>query len=218
MLALIFTLAANTAAPAVPADGTYTYVSSMNGVAIGKTAITVKHDASGITLSEQGGGSFNGQQGTVKDTLMLDPQALSPTGYTLSAVVDGRPVNAAVTFKGTEASQTGDLAQKTYDLVQDTKHFVVLGMGPFSGWFALPSEMQAWNAAPAMAIVPEMGSGVTISPDASAKSDRPNGVPSTDTAISVSTPVSFTLWFDPNTMLVDRLDFPTQGVTVARQP
>ena len=217
MLALILTLAVNAPAPPVPADGTYTYVSSMNGTAIGKTAITVKHAAAGLVLTEQGGGTFNGQQGTVNDTLTLDPAQLAPTGYTLSANVDGRALNMALTFKGADAYQTGDVTQKTYDLV-DAKHFVVLDMGPFSGWFALPAQMQAWNDAPAVAIVPAMGSGITIAPAASNPGARPKTVPPADQAIAITTPMPFTLWYDPKTMLVDQLDFPTQGVTVTRQP
>ena len=217
MLSLILTLAAASAAPALPGDGTYTYVSSMNGATIGKTAITVKHDPDGIVLNEQGGGSFNGRQGTVTDTLTLDPQ-LDPKGFVLNANVDGRAVNTRISFSGTGASQTGDLAEKTYGLAAGAKHFVVLDMGPFSGWFALPAQMQAWSGTPACAIVPEMGYNVTIAPDASAKSERPPTVPPGDSAINVSSPMPFTLWFQPSTMLVDRVDFPTQGVSVVRQP
>lgn len=210
-----------TAAPAPPfspADGSYTYVSSMNGTDIGKTVITVKHGAAGIILSEQGGGTFNGTQGTLKDTLTLDTSQLAPTGYSVSANVDGRPMAMGLTFKGNDAFETGDVTQKTYDLAQNATHFVVLDMGPFSGWFALPAQMQAWNNAPAVAIVPAMGSGITIAPDTAVKATRPKTVPSSDASISVSAPMPFTLWYDPKSLLVDRLDFPTQGVSVTRVP
>ena len=217
MLALMLALAAGTgAAPVAPVDGSYTYVSSMNGTAIGKTVVTVKHTGGGIVLTEQGGGTFNGQQGTVSDTLTLDPQALAPTNYSLRATVDGRPVTMGLAFNGTSAVQSGEGAPKTYDLSQGAAHFVVLDIGPFSGWFALPAQMRAWNDSPAFAIVPELGYGVPIAPSAAAKTAPPAGVPSTDVAISVTTPMPFTLWFDPAALLVDRLDFPTQGVTVSR--
>jgi hypothetical protein len=153
----------------------------------------------------------------VNDTLTLDAGQLAPTGYTMNAVVDGRALKMTLSFNGQDAHQTGDLADKTYDLAADTKHFVVLDMGPFSGWFALPAQMQAWNDAPAVAIVPAMASGIPISPDSAAKTARPQSVPASDSAISVVTPMPFTLWFDPKTLLVDRLDFPTQGVSVVRQ-
>ena len=218
MLPLIFTLALNAPVPSAPADGTYTYVSSMNGAPIGKTAITVKHDGGGIVLSEQGAGNYNGQQGTVKDTLTLDSALLVPTAYNATADLNGRPVNMALSFKDGDAYETGDVTQKTYDLAQDAKHFVVLDLGPFSGWFALPAQMQAWNNAPAVAIVPAVGSGITIAPDATVKPDRPKNVPSNDAAINVTSPMPFTVWYDPATMLVDVLAFPTQGVTVTRQP
>jgi len=218
MLPLIFMLATIAPpTPAAPADGTYTYVSSLNGAPIGKTAITVRRDAAGIVLSEQGSGTFNGQQGVVKDTLTLETSQLSPTAYNVAANVDGRPVSMGLSFKGADAYQTGDL-QKTYDLVENAKHFVVLDFGPFSGWFALPSQMQAWNGAPAVAIVPAMQYGITIAPDAALPADHPKTVPSADTALNVTSPMPFTLWYDPKTMVVDLLAFPTQGITVTRQP
>ncbi len=219
MHALILALTAATqGAPATPADGTYTYVSAMNGTALGKTVITVKHDAKSVVLSEQGGGTYNGQQGTVSDTLTLDPAQLSPVAYTANADLQGRPVNMALNFNGNTVTQTGDVVQRSYDLAQEAKHFVVLDMGPFSGWFALPAQMRAWNQTPATAIVPAMGSGITIAPDASAASPaRPKTVPAGDASLSVSQPMPFTLWYDPKTMLVDLLEFPTQGVTVTRQ-
>ncbi|HZT11439.1 MAG TPA: hypothetical protein VFA29_01415 [Candidatus Baltobacteraceae bacterium] len=220
MLSLILAAAAAAApaAPALPADGSYTYVSSMNGAAVGKTVVTIKRTAGGVVLSEQGGGTYNGQQGTLADTLTLDPSMLAPTNYSLRAVVDGRPVNAALAFKGASAVQSGDMLQKTYDLTPGAAHFVVLDVGPFSGWFALPAQLHAWNGAPALAIVPEFGSGVPIAPDTSSKAAPPAGVPAADASISVTTPMPFTLWYDPAAMLVDRLDFPTQGITINRTP
>lgn len=216
MLALILAAAA-AAAPATPADGSYTYVSTMNGATVAKSVVTVKHAANGVVLTEQGNGTFNGQDGSENGTLTLDPQTLSPTAYSVTANVGGRPMNMAVHFNGSNASQTGDVAQQSYALSPSQSHFVVLDIGPFSGWFALPSQMQAWNDAPACAIVPAMGQNISIAPSATAPAVRPAGVPASDQAMSVTAPMPFTLWFDPKTMLVDRLDFPTQGVTVTRQ-
>lgn len=220
MHAVVLALAAATAtAPAVtPADGTYTYVSSMNGAQLGKTVITVKHGTTGVVLSEQGGGTYNGQQGTVTDTLTLDPAQLTPLSYTANAKVQGQSEDMSLSFNGATATQTGNVVQRSYDLAQEAKHFVVLDLGPFSGWFALPAQMQLWNQSPATAIVPAMGSGITIAPSASsAAAARPKSIPATDVALTVAQPMPFTLWYDPKTLLVDLLDFPTQGVTVTRQ-
>jgi hypothetical protein len=215
MLPLIFTLAAITA-PATPADGTYTYVSSVNGVAVGKTSITVTHAQNGITLAEKAAGSYNGESGTIQDTLSLD-NTLAPSSYNASANFGDRPMKAAVTFSGTSATQTGDIGTKTYDLVADAKHFVVLDIGPFSGWFALPAQMTAWNDAPALAISPAFGHGFPLVAGTQTPPARPKTVPASDASIAVAQPVAFTVWYDPKTLLVDEVEIPTQGVVVTRQ-
>lgn len=214
MLSLIFTIAA-LIAPATPADGTYNYVSSVNGAPVGKTSITVTHAPNGLVLAEKASGSFNGESGTIQDTLDLD-STLAPSSYNASAVFGDRPMKAALTFNGTSATQTGDIGTKTYDLVADAKHFVVLDIGPFSGWFALPAQMVAWNNAPAMAIAPAFGHGFPLVATNQTPS-RPKNIPATDVSIAVNQPVAFTVWYDPKTLLVDQVEIPTQGVIVTRQ-
>jgi hypothetical protein len=215
MLSLI--LAAAIATPA-PADGTYTYVMMLNGAQVLKSALTVKHDLTGnLVLSESGTGTMNGRSGSISDTLTLDP-ALAPLGYSAQAsIADSRSMQSSLAFKDGEATQSGDVT-KQYDLVADAKHFVVLDFGPFSGYFALPAQMQAWNYTPVIAIVPMYAQGVPITVDKTIAPDRPKTVPAADAQISVKTPVPFTVWYDPKTLVVDEMDVPTEGVSVTREP
>ena len=217
MLPLIFTLALITPPPAPP-DGTYTYVSAMNGTTIGKTAITVTHDAAGsVLLSENGSGNMNGQSGSIQDTLTLD-SALAPSAYSaLASLGDSKSMKSMLSFKGSEATQSGDVNKK-YDLVADAKHFVLMDFGPFTGFFAIPAQMQAWNSPPVIAIVPMYGQGFPLTVDAALKPNRPASVPAADQAISFNSMVQITLWYDPKTLVVDEVDVPSQGVTVKRSP
>jgi len=214
MLSLILAAALSASAPS---DGTYTYVASMNGTQVEKTTVTVKHDPSGkIVLSESASGNFNGRSGSISDALTLD-DSLAPVEYSaLASIADSRSMKAALAFTGAQAIQSGDVS-KTYDLVADAKHFIVLDFGPFSGYFVLPAQMQAWKDAPAIAIVPMYGQGVPIVVDKTVVAQRPKSVPATDAHLSVSTPVAFTIWYDPKTLLVDELDVPSQDVSVTRQ-
>lgn len=216
MLPLIFTLAALTS-PATPADGTYTYVSTMNGTAVGKTSITVSHAPAGLVIVEKGGGSFNGQSAAFQDTLDLD-NTLAPSAYNSSASYGDRAMKGSLTFNGATATEQGESGTQTYDLAADAKHFVVLDLGPFSGWFALPAQMTAWNYAPVIAIAPVMGHGFPLAPASVSGAQRPKGVPAGDVSMGVKAPVEFTVWYDPKTLLVDRLDIPMQGVAVTRTP
>lgn len=215
MFSLILAAVMNTPAPA---DGTYTYVTSMNGAQIATTAVTVKRDPAGnVILSESGSGNLNGRSGSIDDTLTLDA-ALEPVGYdALASIADSRGMKSVLAFNGAQATQTGDVT-KTYDLAAGTKHFVILDFGPFSGYFALPAQMRAWKDAPAVAIVPIYAQGVPISVDKSLVPERPKSVPASDAQISVKTPVQFTVWYDPTTLLVDQVDVPDDGIVVKRKP
>jgi hypothetical protein len=203
---------------AAPADGTYSYVTTLNGAQIEKTAVTVKRDASGnLVLSESASGNMNGRSGSITDTLTLD-QSLAPVGYSaLASIADSRSMQSALAFAGTQAKQSGDVT-KTYDLAADAKHFVVLDFGPFTGYFVLPAQMQAWNDPPVMAIMPIYAQGMPIAVDKTLTPGRPKTVPQTDEQITVKSPVQFTVWYDPKTLVVDELDVPAEGLTVARQP
>jgi hypothetical protein len=223
MFPLILTLALATPAaspvaapPLAPPDGTYTYVLAMNGTAIGKNAITVKRDPSGsLVLTESGSGNMNGQNGTIADTLTLAPD-LAPSQYSsLASIADSKSMKSVVSFKGGEATQSGDV-NKRYDLVADAKHFVLMDFGPFTGFFALPAQMEAWNRPPVLAIVPMYGQGFPLTVDAALKPVRPATVPASDEAMSFNSMVQITLWYDPKTLVVDEVDVPTQGVTVKR--
>lgn len=215
MLSLI--LAAAIATPG-PAEGTYTYVMSLNGSQVLESAVTVKRDVTGnLVLSESGSGSMNGRRGSINDTLILDP-GLAPVGYSsLASLADSRSMQSSLAFKDDVATQSGDV-NKTYDLVADAKHFVVLDFGPFSGYFALPAQMQAWNDAPVIAIVPMYAQGLPLAIDKSIDPNRPKSVPATDEEISVKSPVLFTVWYDPKTLVVDEMDVPSEGVSVTRLP
>lgn len=215
MLSLILAVAMATPAPA---DGTYTYVTVLNGAQVLKSAVTVKHDAAGnVVLSESGAGNLNGRSGAINDTLTLDP-LLAPVGYSAQAsLADSRSMQSSVAFKDGEATQTGDVT-KTYALAADAKHFVVLDFGPLSGYVALPAQMQAWNDSPVIAIVPMYAQGVPIIVDKTLAPDRPKTVPASDAEISVKSPVQFTVWYDPKTLIVDEMEAPTEGLSVTRQP
>lgn len=216
MLPLILAAALSAPSPA-PVDGTYTYVMTMNGSQIGTSAVTVTHDPAGnVVLRESATGNMNGRSGAINDTLTLAP-TLSPLHYLANAsIADSRNMKTTLSFKGDEAFQGGDVT-KTYDLVASAKHFVVLDFGPFTGYFAFPAQMQAWNDQPVLAIVPMYAQGMPISVDQSLTVERPQTVPASDTHVSVASPVQFTMWYDPKTLVVDELDVPAEGVQIVRK-
>lgn len=202
------------AAISAPASGTYSYVSTMNGSEIGRTKITLAQTAQGLTLTENGAGNMNGQSGTVSDTLTLD-SALRPLTYSSDAsVADSRNMRATITFDGTTAKQTGDV-EKNYSLIGSAKHFVLLDIGPFSGFFMMPAQIHAWNDQPVTAIVPNFAHSTVLAPESS-KPARPSDVPAADAAYAFNSMVAIAIWYNPRTMIVDQVDVPADGLIVKR--
>lgn len=218
MLPFVSTFVLGAAIAAAPAQGTYTYAASLAGAAMEKTTITVAQDASGVRLSESAAGRISGDEQSGQTVLTLD-QSLAPVSYTATYNAMGKTLHSALAFSGQTASQTGDLNARpaTFTLPAGANHFVVLDGTMFSGFFALPSQLHAWGSAAVVALAPMFGRSYPIAVDPSVKPERPATVPATDVALSASSPIGFTLWYDPATFIVDELDVPTQEATVIRQ-
>ncbi len=200
---------------AAPSDGTYSFASTMNGLEIGRTSIVVKHTNDGIVLTEKGAGSMNGESGSIDDTLTLN-NALAPVSYQADAsIADSRHMRSTISFDGATAKQTGDVTH-TYPLIGNAKHFAIMDVGPFSGFFMIPAQLQAWGGEPVTAIVPNFAHSVALSAYTALKPDRPAGVPANDISVSFSSMVAITLWYNPHTLVIDRVDIPAQGLIVRR--
>ncbi len=124
-------------------------------------------------------------------------------------------MKATLTFDGAQARQTGDVV-KTYSLAGSARHFVLMDIGPFSGFFMLPAQVRAWDRAPVVAIVPNFAQSLALSPDPGLQPPRPAGVPAADAQISFNSTVEVTFWYNPRTMVVDEVDVPAQGLVVRR--
>jgi len=214
MLALVFVLAA-AAAPPAPADGVYTYTVNVGGAQAGKTTIRLTHAPAGIQLTESASANFNGADFAANATMRLDAN-LAPTSYTAVYNAPAKTVHAALAVNGNSASETSDTGNTTFPLAANTKNYAVLDGTLFAGFFMLPAQLRAWNAQAVTAVSPMFGRAPALAIDAALKPDRPKDVPAADSAISVSDPVAFTLWYDPSTLVVDELVVPDQDATYAR--
>ena len=202
-------------ATAAPADGTYSYVSTMNGAQIARTSIVVEHQSGGVVLTESGSGTMNGQSGSVEDTLTLGGD-LAPVSYTADAsIADSKHMQSTLAFDAGTAKQTGDVSH-VYPLLGASRHFAIMDIGPFSGFFMLPAQMHAWRDPQVTAIVPNFAQSLPLAPDVALKPDRPASVPAGDVSISFSSMVELTLWYNPATYVIDRVDIPSEGLVVRR--
>ena len=203
-------------APAIPA-GTYTYSAAINGQSIGSSVITVASDGSNTVLNEKGSGVAQGQSAASNATLTLGPD-LSPMSFQASGSLGSQSMKDSATFNGTSASVTGMQGTQSFSLSGDAKHFVVVDLGSFAGFLALPAQMKAWNNASVLAIVPSYAQSLTLAPDATLQPARPVNVPASDLALAFGGRVPFTVWYNPSTYVTDEVDVTSQGLSVTRKP
>ncbi|MDP9025743.1 MAG: hypothetical protein M3N13_10265 [Candidatus Eremiobacteraeota bacterium] len=126
--ALALSVGASAAATPVIAPGTYTYVASSSGAAVGTTVVTVAADGANTVISEKGSGSAQGQSGTASDTLKLGAD-LSPLSYELSGNMGSQAVKDSATIANGTATVVGLQGAKSFSLLGSTKHFVVIDIG-----------------------------------------------------------------------------------------
>jgi len=202
--------------PPIPA-GTYTYTATMGGASVGTSTLTVKNVGATTVIDEEVKGALSGSAASASDTLILGAD-LGPLSYQMNAVEDGSPLKDSAHIANATASVTdvhGKIA--SFDLLSSTKHFVVADFGLFAGLLPLPAQMRAWDNAPFLVVVPELGRSATLVPDTSVTPQRPAGVPARDVAISFTGDAPFTIWYDPATNVPDEIDVTAQGLTVTRQ-
>ena len=199
------------------APGTYTYNATLAGATVGTSTLVVKSVGASTEIDEKVTGTISGSDASANDTLVLGAD-LGPLTYQMNATQDGSPLKDSATIVNTTASIT-DVHGKSssFDLLANTKHFVVADFGMFAGLLPLPAQMRAWDNQPVLVVVPMLGRSVPLAPDASARAQRPAGVPATDVALIFTGEAPFTIWYDPATLVPDEIDVTSQGLTVTRQ-
>lgn len=218
MLGLLLATGLVASVPATPIPpGTYTYTATMGGASVGTSTLTVKNVGETTVIDERVVGALSGNSVGANDTLILGAD-LGPLSYKMSATEDGSPLNDSAHIQNATANVIDVHGHNaSFDLLAGTKHFVVADFGLFAGLLPLPAQMRAWNNAPVLVVVPELGRSATLVPDVTATAERPAGVPATDLAIVFAGEAPFTIWYDPTTNLPDEIDVTSQGLTVTRQ-
>ncbi len=199
------------------APGTYTYNATLAGTNVGTSTLVVKSVGTSTEIDEKVTGTISGSGASASDTLVLGAD-LGPLTYQMNATEDGSPLRDSATIVNATANIT-DVHGKTasFDLLANTKHFVVADFGLFAGLLPLPAQMRAWDNAPVLVVVPMLGRSVALTPDATASAQRPASVPANDVALVFSGEAPFTIWYDPSTFVPDEIDVTSQGLTVTRQ-
>jgi hypothetical protein len=198
--------------------GTFSYAATLGGDPTGTSTLTVSRDGQATRIQEKASGTINGAR--VSATAQLTVGAdLAPQVYDGTYETNGARTVVTASLSPSAAtvisSGSGGLPA-TFSLSGDTKHFVVIEPGLVAGLFALPAEMEAWKAAPVLALAPSYGRGEDLVVDTGIKPQRPSALPAQDVAVSFGGKLPFTIWYDPATFVPDEIDVPSQSVVVTR--
>lgn len=199
-------------APAAPPDGTYKYTITQNGATIGTSTVSIKRQASSLTLHEtqtRGDWSF-----VVDET--LDANTLAPKTYVATYVKGDGSQGARAAFDGAGATVTHDgIPGSTYfRLPGGVRNGYVLESSLLTGFLMLPAQLHAARAWQFSQIIPsemeQVTNRVSLTPEAS----RPDGVPAGSSVLSLAGMVDQDLWYDSASYVVTAVNVPIQDVLI----
>lgn len=198
------------------AAGSYTYTTTYNGVNLGTSKVTVTSSPSSTQISEQTSGSYSGTSGNATATLVLGGD-LSPATYRASGTMAGSPISDSATVSGDTVQVTNARGTTaSFQLSNGAKHFIVVDLGTIAGFVPLPAQIKNWNDPSVLAVVPSFGQSLSISAQPAPTATRPTGVPGVDIALAFSGNAPFTVWYDPSTLVPDKIEIPSQNVVITR--
>ena len=210
------------AAPAAaPGDGTYSYTITRNGAKVGDSTVTVRRNATSITVHEVE--SFSAITDTVDAS--LDLTNLSPTSYSSSFPLNAEiGVTAHLSFYSGGARETvdGTTGATDFRLENGTSKLVVVDGAMMTGFLFLPAQIRAQSLSTFTALAPSAADTYKCRLEGGSNFTRPELVPAADASIVVdgssnSANVQFVEWYDPQSMTVDEVDVPTHQVTIIRK-
>ena len=196
------------AATQIP-QGTYRYVMSAGGSAIGSSTIVV----------ERGGGTVSiGESATMGGTSLISHRSLDATTFaTLAYQADARGKHLVASFEGNSATLAQGSASASITAAPGAPFFVNDNM--VAGFAQIPATLQATGAKQlTLACVCAGFVSVAANVLQGTAPTRPAGVPADDDVVTISMEgTAASLWFDPKTAVLDRLDLPSQQFTIVRE-
>lgn len=204
---------------AAPPDGTYSFSVIRAGSTVGSSTVTVKRVAPSVTVHEVE--TFGAVTETVDES--LDQSRLASTAYASTF-----PVSTDVTATARVALYNGG-ARVTLDTVPGSTDFkdesgtsslVVVDGAMVTGFLFLPAQVKAQGLSAFTILAPSQMNTLYCTVNATAAAPRP-AVPAPDLGMTIDCTAStgnteFVVWYDPQSLVVDEIDVPTQQVTIAR--
>ena len=185
-------------------DGTYRYSIEQSGAVVGNSTIVVRRSSGSLTIGESG----DKPQETVLSHRTLDPASFLTSAY--SADINGSHLDVAIA--GTNATITVGKVSRKLSATPGTAFVVSENL--IAGFAQIPATLARQKQISLACIC----GGFIAIPAIVAKSATPvpPGLPSADVAITISlASVNAVLWYDPHSLVLDRLEVPAQSFVVS---
>src|SRR5271165_1755891 len=197
--------AAATAQAALPPDGTYDY-SLRQGDSVIATSIRETQ-----TVNQTAVGTV---QLTADLTVIAD--SLTPLSFDGSTMSSGKTQEVKFAYSGGSGYfiQNGERLSVPVKMIFGTQAMIVQDQSLVLSFLTLPAVLQATKANSLTVAVPTASRifAITVDP---APQNKPSGLPAADVAVAIASPIAYSVWFDPNTGVVDEIDVPSQSLVIS---
>ena len=199
---------AGAAAAQIP-QGTYRYAMSAGGSTIGSSTIVVERSGGTVSI---------GESATMGGTSLVSHRSLDATTFaTLAYQADASGKHLVASFEGNSATLAQGTASASIAAAPGAPFFVNDNM--VAGFAQVPATLEV-TAAKQLTLACVCAGFVSVLANVlqAAAPARPAGVPADDDVVTISMEGAVaSLWFDPKTAVLDRLDLPSQQFTIVRQ-
>jgi hypothetical protein len=187
-------------------SGTYRYETSIGGHSAGSSTIVIRRSGGTLDIGESA--SLAGV------VVISDRKIVAATFANLSYVADANGQHAALTFSGNEATLSAGAVHSKIAAPADAPFVVSDNM--VAGFALIPAALQV-TGAKQLTLACVCGAFVAVPVTvASHPTAPPAGVPSGDADVTVEVEgQTATLWFNPQTEVLDHFELPAQELTIA---
>jgi len=209
--------AAAAASAALPPDGVYEYALRQGETVIATSAVTVKRSGSVTSIHEAqtvNQTAMGAVQLTADLTVLAD--SLTPLSFDGATLSSGKSQEVKFAYSSGSGYfvQNGERLSVPVKLLFGTQAMVVQDQSLVLSFLTLPAVLQTTKATSVTVAVPTAARifAITVDP---APQNKPSGLPAADVSIGIASPIAYSIWFDPNTGVIDEIDVPSQTLVIS---
>lgn len=198
-------------------DGTYEYALKQGSTTVATSTVTVKRSGSVIGIHESESvldPSLGAVQITADESVVAE--SLQPLSFASATMASGKTTDIRVALSGNSGVfvHNGQRLSVPVRMLPGTQAMLVQDQTLVLSFLCVPGLVQSVKANGITQIAPTAGAIHIMLVDP-APQTKPSGVPAADAGVGIASPVSFSVWFDPRTGIVDEVDVPSQSLVIS---